>query len=97
MFVNFVEFPPIKADKDAEFRQWFAWSNREFASQKGFIRRLLLQPRGGSGNYAAIVEHESYETFMAMHNSPLHARAYEQVAPLFEGSPSPRFYDVVVG
>ncbi len=96
MFVNFVEFPPIKAGKDAEFREWFTWSNKEFARQKGFIRRLLLQPRGG-GSYAAIVEHESYETFMAMHNSPLHAQAYERVVPLFEGSPSPRFYDVVVG
>ncbi len=96
MFVNFVEFPPIKAGKDAEFREWFAWSNQEFVKQKGFIRRLLLKPREG-GSYAAIVEHESFETFMAMHNSPAHASAEERVAPLFDGSPTPRFYEVIVG
>ncbi len=96
MFVNFVEFPPIKAGRDAEFVEWFTWSNEEFAKERGFIRRLLLKPRE-DGNYAAIVEHESFETFMAMHNSPMHDQASERVAPLFEGSPSPRFYDVVVG
>ncbi len=96
MFVNFVEFPPIKAGMDAEFVEWFARSNEEFAKQKGFIRRLLLKPRAG-GNYAAIVEHESYETFQAMHSSPTQAQERERAAQLFDGNPSPRFYDVVAG
>ncbi len=94
MFVNYVEFPPIKPGKDAEFREWFARSNEEFAKHKGFVRRLLLKPRDG-GNYAAIVEHESYETFVAMHRSPTQAREHEQAVQLFDGNPSPRFYDVV--
>ncbi len=29
MFVNIIHFPPVKAGKDAEFREWFAWSNQE--------------------------------------------------------------------
>ncbi len=96
MFVNIVQFPPIAAGKDAEFREWFAWSNAEFAKHRGFISRRLLKPRGG-GNYAAVVEHESYETFMAMHNSPEQAKAAERVNLLLDGSPSPMFYEVVVG
>ena len=96
MFVNIVQFPPIAAGKDAEFREWFAWSNAEFAKHRGFISRRLLKPRD-SGNYAAVVEHESYETFMAMHTSPDQAKAAERVKALLDGSPSPRFYEVVVG
>ncbi len=62
----------IKDGKDTEFRQWFEDSNRAYAQHPGFIRRVLLQPQDGR-NYVAIVEHESRETFMAMHTSPTQA------------------------
>ncbi len=96
MFVNVVHFPPIKVGKDEEFRQWFAWSNEEFAKYEGFIGRRLLRPCEG-GNYAAIVEHASYETFLAMHRSPTQVEASKRVKPLFDGDPKPEFYEVVVG
>ncbi len=96
MFVNIVQFPPIKPGMDEEFRQWFIKSNAEFAKHPGFIRRVLLKPRQG-GNYAAIVEHESYATFQAMHTSPAQAEASRRVQPLFDGEPKPEFYEVVIG
>ncbi len=96
MFVNIVHFPSVTEGKDAEFREWFAWSNELFASHKGFISRKLLKPRN-SGNYVAIVEHESYDTFMAMHTSPAHAEANQRAKPLLDGDPSPEFYEVEVG
>lgn len=96
MFVNIVHFPPIKAGKDAEFREWFAWSNEQYAKHKGFICRRLLKPWEG-GNYVAIVEHDSYETFMAMHTSSTQAEAHKRVEPLFDGNPTPHFYEVVMG
>lgn len=95
MFVNIVHFPKIKEGKDAEFRQWFADSNRAYAGHPGFIRRILLRPRG-SGNYVAVVEHDSHETFMAMHTSPTQAELRNRVEPLFEGNPRPEFYDVAI-
>ena len=95
MFIAIISFPPIKSGKDEQFREWFAWSNKEFANHKGLISRRLLKPLKG-GNYAAIVEHESHETFMAMHNSPEHGEAGKRVAPLFDGNPTPQFYEVVV-
>lgn len=93
MFINIIYFPPIKAGKDAEFREWFAWSNQEYAKHKGFISRRLLKPRGG-GNYLGLVEHESYETFMAMHTSSTQAEAHKRVELLFDGSPTPGFFEV---
>ncbi len=94
MFVNIVHFPPIGPGKDEEFRQWFASSNEEFAKHKGFIKRQLLRPREG-GNYAAIVEHESFATFQAMHTSPTQAEMNTRVQPLFDGEPKPEFFEVV--
>ena len=96
MFVVIINFPPIKAGKDAEFQKWFAWSNKEFAKHKGFINRRLLRPLK-EGNYAAVVEHDSRESFMAMHTSPIHDEAGKRVAPLFDGRPTPQFYEVIVG
>jgi antibiotic biosynthesis monooxygenase (ABM) superfamily enzyme len=95
MFINIIHFPPIKAGKDAEFREWFAWSNKQYAKHKGFISRKLLIPREG-GNYVGVVEHDSDETFMAMHTSPTQAEAYKRVELLFDGSPAPEFYEVVL-
>ena len=96
MFVAIVNFPPIKAGKDDDFRKWFAWSNQVFAKHKGAINRRLLKPLR-QGNYLAVVEHESYETFMAMHKSPDHDEAGRKVVPLFDGNPTPQFYEVIIG
>lgn len=96
MFVVIISFPAIKADKDAEFQEWFASTNTEFANYKGFVRRRLLKPLG-EGHYAAIVEFESQDAFKAMHSSPAHDKAGELVRPLFDGKPTPNFYEVAVG
>lgn len=96
MFIVIIDFPPIQPGKDAEFREWFIQTNDEFGKHEGFISRRLLNPLKG-GNYAAIVEHESHETFMKMHSSPGHAQESELVSPLFDGSRSPKFYDVIIG
>jgi heme-degrading monooxygenase HmoA len=91
MFVVIINFPPIKTGKDAEFLKWFAGTNKTFANYKGFIGRRLLKPIKG-GNYAAIVEHESQETFLAMHNSPAHDEASKGLGPLSDGNTSPQFF-----
>lgn len=95
MFVNIVEFPPVKKGKDEEFRKWFARSNTVYEKFDGFISRRLLKPTKG-GNYAAIVEHDTEETFMAMHMSKERQKAWEKVEPLLDGHPKPGFYDVII-
>lgn len=96
MFVVISHFPPLKEGKDAEFREWFSRTNKEFANFKGLISRRLLKPEQG-GNYTAVIEHESRETFLAMQHSPAHAEAAKSIAPLFDGVPAPRFYEVIMG
>ncbi|MDY0221826.1 MAG: antibiotic biosynthesis monooxygenase [Desulfobacterium sp.] len=96
MFIALISFPPIKAGKDAEFREWFTTTNGLFSKSKGFIGRRLLEPIE-EGNYAAIVEFESQETFKAMHASSAHDKAAERVMPLFDGTPTPLFYQLVTG
>jgi heme-degrading monooxygenase HmoA len=96
MFVVLISFPPIKAGRDAEFREWFVSSNEEFSKFKGFIRRRLLKP-SREANYAAIVEFENQDAFKAMHSSPAHDMEGEHVKPLFDGYPTPHFYQVVIG
>ena len=94
MFIVIISFPPIRDGKDADFQKWFASSNQTFANFKGFISRKLLKPLEG-GNYAAIVEFENQAAFHAMHSSSLHDQAGEQVRPLFDGKPTPKFYEVI--
>ncbi|MDW7730635.1 MAG: antibiotic biosynthesis monooxygenase [Bacillota bacterium] len=95
MFINIINFPPVKAGKDDAFQNWFSWSNKQYATHKGFISRKLLKPREG-GNYIGLVEHETYDTFMAMHTSSTQAEARKRVEPLLEGNPAPHFYELVL-
>lgn len=95
MFVNIVEFPPLKPGADAAFRQWFDESNAVYERFDGFISRRLLKATNQDGGYAAIVEHASEKTFMAMHTSPERQTLWAKVEPLLDGAPRPAFYEVV--
>lgn len=96
MFTVIISFPPIKKGKEVEFQKWFASSNQEYSSFKGFISRKLLKPFEG-GTYAAVVEFENRDGFKAMHSSNIHDKVGEQVQPMFNGKPTPKFYEVIQG
>ena len=91
MFIIIVEFPPVRQGKEKEFKEWFSWSNSVFEKSNGFISRRLLKPAKAKGNYIAIIEHESEETFMAMHSSEERHKVREKLGSLLEGSPKPIF------
>ncbi|TSA47701.1 MAG: hypothetical protein D4R56_01750 [Deltaproteobacteria bacterium] len=94
-FVNLIRFPPLKAGKDEEFKEWFRHSSEIFAKHQGFISRTLLKSTEGTERYAAVVEHESKETFMAMHLSDDRQALFKKVETLIDGMPEPHFYEVV--
>jgi heme-degrading monooxygenase HmoA len=96
MFIVIISFPRIKDGKDAAFRKWFDSSNQAYSGFQGFISRRLLKPLE-SGNYAAIVEFENQAAFKAMHSSSIHDKEGEQVRPMFDGMPTPKFYEVIHG
>lgn len=95
MFLNIIHFPPIKNGKEAEFKNWFAWSNELYAKHEGFISRRLLKPLDG-GHYVGLVEHVSYQTFMAMHTSSTQAEVNVAAEGLFDNHPTPEFYELVL-
>ena len=84
----------MKPKKDGEFREWFRHSSELFAKHQGFISRTLLKSTEGPERYAAMVEHESKETFMAMHLSDEHQMLFKKVETLIDGMPEPHFYEV---
>lgn len=93
MFVNLVRFPAPAAGAEAAFVEWFKHSNTIYREFPGFVSRRLL--RAADGSYAAVVEHESDTTFIAMHTSPERQRMWDEVEPLLQGRPEPAFFDVV--
>ncbi len=95
-FVNLVDFAPVKPGKQEIFLDWFRRSSEVFARHSGFISRTLLGPIEGGSRYAAIVEHESKETFMDMHLSDDRAQLFQEVEPLFLGTSVPHFYELLV-
>lgn len=96
MFINTIEFPPIKEGKEEEFLQWFEWSNIVYQKFDGLISRRLLKSTKGKEHFLSLVEHESEKTFMAMHTSEERKQAFEKLKPLLEGSLAPHFYEDVI-
>ena len=94
MLIVIVKFPPVKAGKDAEFQEWFVWSNEEFAKIKGFIRRRLLKSVN-DGEYMVLMELESSEVLSALQGSSAHSEAGMRVKPLLEGLPTPELYESI--
>lgn len=95
IFVNLVDFAPLKPGKEEAFREWFRHSSEVFARHKGFISRTLLEPIEGGTRYAAIVEHESKETFMDMHLSDDREELIRLTEPLILGESKPYFYELL--
>jgi quercetin dioxygenase-like cupin family protein/heme-degrading monooxygenase HmoA len=92
-FVNLIDFAPLKPEKKELFRDWFSRSSEVFAKHPGFISRTLLGPIEGGSRYAAVVEHESKETFMDMHLSDDRVALSRQAEPLVIGPSTPHFYE----
>ena len=96
MFVNIMQFPPVPSDREDEYRQWFTWSNELYANHPGFIRRRLMKSRK-LGNFAVLIEHESNETFMAMHTSPTQAAVHDRLNKILDGGLTAQFYEQLEG
>jgi quercetin dioxygenase-like cupin family protein/heme-degrading monooxygenase HmoA len=95
-FINLVDFAPVKPPKQEAFLDWFRRSSEVFTKHPGFISRSLLEPMEGGHRYAAIVEHESKETFMDMHLSDDRQQLFRQVEPMVMGASKPHFYQLAI-
>lgn len=92
MFVALVRFPTVPAERDGEFVDWFNWSNGALRETSGLRQRRLL--RGSDGSYSAVVEHESAETFAAMHNTDQARLAQARLAEILDEHPQATTFEV---
>ncbi len=95
MFVVIVHFPAIREGREARFLEWFTRSNEKFSGLDGFLGRRLLKASDGR-SYAAVIETESREAFVAIQCAPAHDEAARQVASLLDGTPAVEQYEVVL-
>jgi len=94
MLVAIARFPEVPTEREPEFRAWFAWSNDQLREIDGLQGRRLL--RAADGSYTALVEHQSAETFAAMHATEVAAHVHAKLAELLLEGPGATMYEVVM-
>ena len=93
MMIVIGKFPTVYHGQEQKFIKWFDWSNQLLRAIPGLNSRKLAKDR--NGNYIAIVEFDSFDTFKAMHSSDKHKQIHERTSSLFSGIPKPEFFDLV--
>ena len=98
VFLNydmFVMIADVQLKDGAEdgFKSWFSESNKTLSGFPGFVSRKFLKSTDGS--YRIVVEHESKETFIKMHNSPEHEKIHPSGHAFMSGPPQRKTYTVV--
>ena len=91
MFVMIADVQ-LKEGAEEEFKTWFAESNRVLSDFPGFISRKFLKSPDGS--YRILVEHESKETFVKMHQSPEHEKIHPKGHSFMSADPVRKTYTV---
>lgn len=94
MFVAIARFPEVPSQREKEFQAWFAWSNDQLREIDGLVGRRLLQ--AADGTYTALVEHQSAETFAAMHTTDAASQVHARLGEILMGEPAAMTYEVVV-
>lgn len=94
MFVATIRFPAIPEGRVQSFLDWFTWSNDVLCGTAGLRQRRLL--RSADNSYAAIVEHDSAETFAQMHHTEEASRIQARLATILDERPQAMTYEVAV-
>ena len=63
MHIAIARFPAVPAERDKDFREWFAGSNDQLRTMVGLRGRRLL--RSPDGSCTALVEHDCANSFAA--------------------------------
>ncbi len=94
MFVMIADIQ-LKDGAESDFKNWFVESNKILCNFPGFISRKFLKSSDGSSSYRILVEHESKETFIKMHNSPEHEKVHPTGQSFMACDPLRKTYTIV--
>ncbi len=92
MFVMIADIS-LKEGAEDDFKSWFSESNKVLSSFPGFVSRRFL--KSADGSYRIIVEHESKETFIKMHQSPEHEKLHPKGHSFMSVDPVRKTFTVV--
>ncbi len=92
MFVMMADVS-LKEGAEDDFKSWFSESNKVLSSFPGFVSRRFL--KSADGSYRIIVEHESKETFIKMHQSPEHEKLHPTGHSFMSADPVRKTFTVV--
>ena len=91
MFVMIADVQ-LKDGAEDDFKSWFSESNKVLSSFPGFVSRRFL--KSGDGSYRIIVEHESKDTFIKMHQSPEHEKIHPKGHSFMSADPVRKTFTV---
>jgi heme-degrading monooxygenase HmoA len=91
MFVMIADVQ-LKEGVEDDFKSWFSESNKVLSSFPGFVSRRFL--KSGDGSYRIVVEHESKDTFIKMHQSPEHEKIHPKGHSFMSADPVRKTYTV---
>ena len=91
MFVMIADVQ-LKDGAEEDFKAWFSESNTVLRNFPGFVSRKFLKSPDGS--YRILVEHESKETFVKMHQSPEHEKIHPKGHSFMSADPVRKTYNV---
>jgi len=92
MFVMIADVQ-LKEGAEDDFKSWFSESNKVLSSFPGFVSRRFL--KSADGSYRIIVEHESKETFIKMHQSAEHEKLHPKGHSFMSADPGRKTFTVV--
>ncbi len=92
MFVMMADVS-LKEGAEDDFKIWFSESNKVLSGFPGFVSRRFL--KSADGSYRIIVEHESKETFIKMHQSPEHEKLHPKGHSFMSADPVRKTFTVV--
>jgi len=82
----------LKESTEDDFKSWFSESNKVLSGFPGFVSRRFLKSTDGS--YRIIVEHESKETFIKMHQSLEHENLHPKGHSFMSADPIRKTFTV---
>jgi len=91
MFVMMADIH-LKEGAEEDFKSWFSESNKVLSNFPGFVSRRFL--KSADGSYKIIVEHESKDTFIKMHQSPEHEKLHPTGYSFMSTDPVRKTYTV---
>lgn len=92
MYIALIDIE-LKDNKEDEFKDWIAESNKVLLKLPGFVSRRLV--KSDSGKHGLVVEFADKESHAKIHQTKEHDEIRTQLMDYLKKPPMPNFYHVI--